>query len=105
MRTLACVRVTVPLRVLQYLQVDAWVGARTFTAVYQTLAGLLKELSVLRGQLPKAAAFPGIGPGRYNSTTKEIYEITKARRARGGVFAKGGPMPIHEDFVLREAGE
>jgi len=66
---------------------------------------LLKELSVLRGQLPKAAAFPHIGPGRYNSTTKEIYEITKSRRDRGGVFAKGGPMPIHEDFVLREAGE
>ena len=43
MRTLACVRVTVPLRVLQYLQVDARVGARTFTKVYQTLAGLHAE--------------------------------------------------------------
>lgn len=73
--------------------------------VFSDRRRLLKELSVLRGQLLKAAAFPDLGPGRYNSTTKEIYEITKPRSDRGCAFSKGGPMPILEDLVLREAGE
>jgi len=60
---------------------------------------------VLRGQLPQAAGLPNVGPGRYNHNTVEIYKITKRRSDKAGVIGKGGPMPIHEDYVQREAVE
>jgi len=66
---------------------------------------LVKEMSVLRGQLPTGTKLPDIGPGRYNANTDEIYEITGVRSDKGGVFNKGGPAPVQEDFVQKEAGE
>ena len=66
---------------------------------------LIKEISVLKGQLPQGYTLPNLGPGRYNSNTVGIYQVTKKRTDIAGVIPKGGPMPIFEDYVQREALE
>ena len=67
------------------------------------LQTLMKQLSILRGNLPREFGLPALGPGRYNSSTEKIYRLTRKRTDVSGVFGKGGPVPVYEDYVLKEA--
>jgi len=85
-----------PEDIRDFLSVDAFADRRRLT----------KEISVLKGGLSKGGGcdnLPNLGPGRYNTSTAEIYRLTKKNTAIGGAMGKGGPMPIYEDYVQLEA--